>query len=473
MKQDSFGQRAPQIAAKPRSALLTAEQFPALRLVASAPRVGRVARGLALLLMLCACALVLVPWQQTAPGTGRVVALSPEDRVQAIEAPITGRVVRWGFKEGDQVRAGDVIVELRDNDPELLDRLGSDLANQEAQLEAARLRIDAYEDKLGATREAAAAARSGALAKVEAARQKLLAEQDGLLGEEAALEAATLNLNRIEDLANQGLKSAAEREAAVLREQTARAKASHARAKVSEARANLRSAEEELEKVVQEAQAKINAVESELQDAFTKEAVSRSKVLSTDSKLSRQRSQQVLAPRDGTLQKLSGGQGGEQVKSGEVLATLVPDQGPLAVELKVSGNDAPLLQAGQRVRLQLEGWPAIQFAGWPGVAVGTFGGRITFVDAADDGQGKFRMMVVPDPEDAPWPERPILRQGVRAQGWVLLSVVPLGFELWRQLNGFPASVDGPDVKTDPKKGAKKEDEKSKGALDGEVEAADE
>ena len=97
-------------------------------------------------------------------------------------------------------------------------------------------------------------------------------------------------------------------------------------------------------------------------------------------------------------------------------------------------------QGKEKVRLQFEGWPAVQFVGWPSVAVGTFGGTVAFVDQTDNGKGKFRIVVVPDEDDDPWPEHRYLRQGVRANGWVLLNEVSLGFELWRQFNGFPPVV---------------------------------
>ena len=35
----------------------------------------------------------------------------------------------------------------------------------------------------------------------------------------------------------------------------------------------------------------------------------------------------------------------------------------------------------RRVRLEFDGFPAVQVAGWPSVAVGTFGGEITVIDA--------------------------------------------------------------------------------------------
>lgn len=100
----------------------------------------------------------------------------------------------------------------------------------------------------------------------------------------------------------------------------------------------------------------------------------------------------------------------------------------------------PLLHIGDQVRLQFEGWPAIQFVGWPSVAVGTFGGTVKLLDATDDGSGRFRILVAPDASDEAWPEARYLRQGVRANGWVLLQQVKLGFELWRRFNGFPPTT---------------------------------
>jgi len=128
--------------------------------------------------------------------------------------------------------------------------------------------------------------------------------------------------------------------------------------------------------------------------------------------------------------------------------TLVPETTDRAVEIWVNGNDAPLISAGSTVRLQFEGWPAVQFVGWPSVAVGTFGGKVALVDSTDDGQGKFRLLVVPDESEQAWPDARFLRQGVRAKGWVLLNQVSLGYEIWRQLNGFPPVISPAEPKTE-------------------------
>lgn len=49
--------------------------------------------------------------------------------------------------------------------------------------------------------------------------------------------------------------------------------------------------------------------------------------------------------------------------------------------------------------------------------------------------GKYRILVAPDPDDHPWPEE--LRVGTGSNTFAMLQDVPIWFELWRQLNGFP------------------------------------
>ena len=159
-----------------------------------------------------------------------------------------------------------------------------------------------------------------------------------------------------------------------------------------------------------------------------------------DVRVARQQTQQVTSPIDGTVLRVIARRSGELLKAGEALALIVPDSRKDVVELWIDGNDMPMVMPGDLVRLQFEGWPALQFSGWPSIAVGTFGGRVLLVDPTDNGKGKFRVLVEPDPADERWPSRRFLRQGVRANGWVLLNIVPIGYELWRQFNGFPPVV---------------------------------
>ena len=180
-----------------------------------------------------------------------------------------------------------------------------------------------------------------------------------------------------------------------------------------------------------------------------------------DTQLAKTEQQLVVAPRDGIVLSVSATEGA-YLKPGSAICVVIPDAETRFVEAWIDGMDMPLVAPrevradgttvpGSIVRLQFEGWPAVQFVGWPSVAVGTFGGEVISVDATDDGAGRFRIVVASDPGDQPWPSSRFLRQGVRAKAWVLLRNVPLWQEVWRQLNGFPPVV----AKTEPKSGAEK------------------
>ena len=88
----------------------------------------------------------------------------------------------------------------------------------------------------------------------------------------------------------------------------------------------------------------------------------------------------------------------------------------------------------------------------------TVRGKLEATQEESDTKGKFRVVVRPDPTEPDWPAQRFLRQGARANGWVLLNEVRLGYELWRQLNGFPPAVDPPkDAKGQLMAGAPKKD----------------
>jgi adhesin transport system membrane fusion protein len=412
----------------------------ALQAVNTPRWVARLATGLVGAALATLLGLGAVPWQQTAAGQGSVIAYAPAERQQPVDAPIAGRVAVWRVREGERVTAGQVLVELRDNDALLLERILQEQALVDGQLAAAFGKVAAGEAKVAAAMSAREAAVMSAEAKVRAAEEKVRAEREVLAATEAALVTSELQEDRALSLAEGGLRSTQDAENAQLRTATARAKRDETEAKLAAAEAELAAALGEVAKARAEADGKVAASNAELLASRNEQADYQAKRLSVESKAARQEVQLVTAPADGFVVKVHGGQGGEQVRQGDPLITLVPDTESRAVAVRVDGNDARFLQPGQRVRLVFEGWPALQAAGWPNVSVGTWGGVIDFIDATDDGKGAFRAVVVPDPEDVDWPDGALLRQGVRANAWVLLGQVPLGYEVWRRLNDFPPDV---------------------------------
>ncbi|MDQ3031613.1 MAG: HlyD family secretion protein [Myxococcota bacterium] len=417
--------------------------FPLRRLVPPPRRARRVAMamGVGFVVLLFACA--LAPWQQAVSGTGRVVAFAPVDRQQPIEAPIEGRVARVYVQEGSHVEAGDPLVDLSDVDPDRLARLEAERALSRERVASYAARLEVIRSRLDSVRATQDGAVRASEARVRVASDRSDAAEQSLTGAEGDLDAAILHLARHRALVEQGLVSRRELEVAIASEIRARAGRDSARAQRDAAQNETLGARAALEQARAARRAELESAEAALRSAETDLQSAESALLRLETSLSRQTSQRVLAPRSGSVLRVSIRQGGELVRPGDVLMVLVPDTADRAVEIWVDGNDAALIQAGRHVRLQFEGWPAVQFVGWPSVAVGTFGGEVAFVDATDDGQGDFRVLVVPDADDEPWPEPRFLRQGVRANGWVMLEQVRLGFEVWRQINGFPPSMQRP------------------------------
>ena len=395
---------------------------------------------LSVLLVLAVAALTFAPWQQSVSGTGRVTALTPPDRQQSIDAPVEGRIVKWHVIEGSRVKKGDPVVEIADIDPTLPFRLRTE---RDAGLDRVRAAGEREVQLEGRIREFEQSLQN----ELAAAGFRIQQAADRIRGAEQALEAGDVralvtrqNLDRHRALFPKGLVSQRQLELAQAEAETASADLKRSQAALDEARNFRRTAEAERARAVNTGTALIQDARASRQSARGEIASARQALQPIEVRLNRQSTQNVLAPADGTIFRLVLQPGSAVIKSGDEIGSFVPENTSPVVEVWVSGNDMPLLSKDRAVRLQFEGWPAVQFVGWPSVAVGTFGGRIILVDATDDGKGKFRVLVGPDPKDAPWPSTLYLRQGVRAKGWILLDTVPLGFELWRQFNGFPQSV---------------------------------
>jgi multidrug resistance efflux pump len=191
----------------------------------------------------------------------------------------------------------------------------------------------------------------------------------------------------------------------------------------------------------EQAQIRINEMEGRV-------AAAQANLNRADVNLSRQSVQIVRAPRDGFIQSLNAGDAATYINAGDVLATFVPDGAERVVEIFIDGRDVALVKRGDKARIMFEGWPAVQFSGWPSVAVGTFGGIVVAVDASAQPNGRFRVLIAEDKTDAhPWPEERFVRFGAKAQAWVLLETVPVGYEIWRQLNNFPPELPSSETTT--------------------------
>ncbi len=404
----------------------------------------RAARKLAVVLcVLCLTLpplLLFVPWQQNVPASGSVTAMDPLDRVQTIPVPVDGRLVNLRVAEGQFVEQGELLAEIVDQDANFALRLGQQLELAGDAVQAARDQVQSYDRQLLNLRQAKEHTLEAARFDLKVADDKVESaerERDGL---EAEWNQKAADARRKQELYDEDLASKLDLELAQAAATSARAKLDAAIAKVSQEGNNQSSEKTQISRIDSNLEADIDSTISLRDASREKLTTAESKLRDAATKLARQDNREVRAPRDGYVMRVHAAGSADLLSQGEPLIELVPEADQLAVELFVRGMDAPLVSAGRKVRLQFDGWPAVQFAGWPSVAVGTFGGVVQLVDPQAGADGTTRILVLPDPEDYPWPESPWLRQNVRANAWLLLDRVSLGYEVWRQLNAFPPSL---------------------------------
>ena len=425
--------------------------------LADTPRgVRRFAWGLGFLFLALIPVLMLAPWTQTVHGTGRAVAFDPVQRPQTVVSPIQGRILKWHVKEGDRVKPGDRLVDLVDNDPQRLENLRMQRLLVEQQQTLARAGVADQEIRLSIIRDEAPVRVAAAKARTEAAEAAVPRSKQSLLRAKADEDRLKLAYTRREGIYNtesNGLRrgdafSKDELEEVARQFTNAKEMVPLVQAEVTMAERQSLAAGEDLKAVAQQVQGLVKSEELLLNSRKEGAAAASQRFLVIDSEVKRQENQFVAAPTAGTIFRVlaNAEAGGQLVNPGQQLAVLVPDVAPttltdsdtpgIVAEVLIDGNDLPLVRKGDRAIVQFEGWAAVQFAAYPEAAAGTFEGRVYLVDPTSDGQGRFRILVEPAP-GADWPKAAFLRQGVRAQGWVLVKEVKLGYELWRLLNGFP------------------------------------
>ncbi len=454
-------------------------QLPALRLAKSSRLARWVGRILMVLLFVGLVFVIKAPWQQTVAGKGTVIAFAPLDRQQTVEAPIKGRIVAWGegLRENSHVKKGQMIAEIQDVDANYLTRLKDQLNQSNEKVTAALNELKATEKQRASAEEVVSsyerqvdlmmAARDltveAADEFVKAAMSKYESELQKVVEVEAILAQDEADFNRQNTLFEQKIVSEQKLQQADQKYRSAKAKVESAKKTAEAAASEIKGKEKERDAKREEAQSKvdqirayeekarqdISKVDGDIEKARKGYLEAENDLTDKKIKVSQQETQVVVAPRDGFILRLMANEGTEMVKEGDALCVIVPDTADRAVQLWVKGVDAPLITSGSHVRLQFEGWPAVQFAGWPSVAVGTFGANVVSVDSTDNGKGEFRVLVLPDKDEAPWPNKQYLRQGVRANGFILLEQVPLWYELWRKMNGFPPTVAMPDSEGNP------------------------
>jgi adhesin transport system membrane fusion protein len=404
-------------------------------------------RNLLFLLLAVLLIFLFLPWTQNVRADVKITTLRPEQRPQTIHATIAGRIERWYVTEGQAVRKGDTIVFLSEVkadyfDPELVDRMENQVAAKEGSIAAYGGKVAALENQMQAMQRELENKIEQTQTKIRQARLKMQSDSIEFERSKIELAVAERQLDGVQALHEKGLKSLTELEEKRLKKQEAQAKRIGAENKFQNTRNDLLLYRTDLALYENEFANKIAKAQSERYSTLSEqyEATGSVNKLRTETENYARRAAfyYITAPQDGYIVQAIRPGLGEIIKEGDPVVSIQPADYQLAVEMYVRPLDLPLVQMGAPVRFLFDGWPAFFFSGWPGVSLGTFSGRVVAIDRNISSNGKFRVLVSPDLAQTPWPSA--LQPGGGAKGIALLHNVPLWYELWRILNGFPPDL---------------------------------
>lgn len=387
---------------------------------------------------------LFLPWTQNISGSGAVTTLKPNQRPQSIQSVISGRIEKWYVQEGDYVEKGDTIMfisEIKEDymDPNLV-------ANTKNQVNAKKQALQSYGSKVTTLSSQIQNIENERKLKLEQAQNKI---RQGLLkikSDSTDLEAVKTQLkitntqfNRAVQLNKEGLKPLTDVEEKRLKQQEVEAKIITQENKLLTSKNEFINAKVEVGRINAEYGEKIAKAQSDQFTALSNQFDTEAQVNKLENQYAnysiRNGMYYIKAVQSGYINRAIQAGIGETIKEGTPIATIMPSKYDIAVETFVNPVDLPLIKKGEKIRVWFDGWPTIVFSGWPDMSYGTFGGQIVAIENFISENGKFRVLIAPDPNESPWPKQ--LRVGSGAETIALLNTVPVWFEIWRTLNGFP------------------------------------
>ena len=387
---------------------------------------------------------LFLPWTQNISSSGHVTTLYQDQRPQQINSVIPGKIIKWYIKEGDIVKKGDTLVQLADIKDDYLDtnlvtRTKDQLVSKEQKLLFYSEKINAIESQIKAIENNRDLKVSSYENKIEQYKRKLISDSSEVVSAEVDYKIATEQLTRGKQLFNQGVIPMVELERRTAQSNKALAILTEKQQKLLNTKQEINIIKIDINSIRQEADDKIFKSRSEIATSRGEIAGTTGEVAKNKNTLanyiSRGNQKWLIAPQDGQIIKAKKSGINEIVKEGEMIVEMVPAKIDHAVELFIEPMDLVLINPGQKIRMIFDGFPAIVFSGWPDNSYGTFAGEISMVENNRNENGKFRILVIPDATQKSWPKE--LKTGTGARGFALLNTVPIWYELWRQINGFP------------------------------------
>lgn len=387
---------------------------------------------------------LFLPWTQNISGSGSVTTLKPNQRPQSIQSVISGRLEKWYVQEGDYVKKGDTIVfisEIKEDymDPNLVQNTRNQINAKKQSLESYRSKVSTLTGQVEAIEREKDLKLEQAQNKIKQSVLKIKSDSIDLVAVKTQLKIATTQFNRSVALNKEGLKPLTDIEEKRLKLQEVEAKIITQENKYLTSKNEFINAKVEINRISAEYAEKASKANSDKYTALSSQFDTDAQVNKLENQYAnysiRNGMYYIKASQNGYVNRALQSGIGETIKEGTPIATIMPSEYDIAVETFVNPIDLPLLSKGEKVRVWFDGWPTIVFSGWPNMSYGTFGGKIVAIENFISANGKYRVLIAPDENEDKWPKQ--LSIGAGAQTIALLNNVPVWFELWRTLNGFP------------------------------------
>ncbi|MFN6453065.1 MAG: HlyD family efflux transporter periplasmic adaptor subunit [Nostoc sp. EfeVER01] len=330
-------------------------------LIDTLPRIWT--RGLLYWLVIFAA--IVLPWamlskvDETGSARGR---LEPQGRTVRLDAPVTGKVVAIKVKEGETVKAGQILLELEsDLTRTELQQTQSKLEGQQNRVNQLQLLKNQLTMSLRTQQLQNQAQESEQIAQLDQIQQRLNSSQQVYVLEKSRLKLANNEIQRYRYLWQKGAISKSkleEIEGAMFERQglleQAQSDIQQATTEIIKQQSTNQRISRTGELALLDSQKQIKELQSQVVDVLSEINQTKKQIQS----LRFQVQQQTLrTPTDGTIFQLSINNAGAVVQPGQMVTQIAPQGVPLIFRAEMPSQESGFLRIGMPVKLKFDAYP--------------------------------------------------------------------------------------------------------------------
>ncbi|AFY78106.1 type I secretion membrane fusion protein, HlyD family [Pleurocapsa sp. PCC 7327] len=306
-----------------------------------------------------------LPWAMlskvdvTSSAKGR---LEPKGETTRLDAPVNGVVGAIKVREGQQVKAGQRIVELK-----------SDI--ERAQLQEAQARLKGFADKLTqlkllknqlqmsarTQRKQNRAQASEQLELINQTQQKINFNKTAIASAKELVAKDREVVKRYRDLRQKGVVSGYQLDEAERQLIQNRQNLRQAQSELEQNQTEFKKQQSARDKIVRQGELAIIEVEKQIKELNSQLDDTRSQIAQTQNQIKslqyRQQQSAIDTPIDGTIFQLTVSHPGAVVQPGQAIARIAPKGTPLVLKAQISSKDSGFLRVGKPVKIKFDAYP--------------------------------------------------------------------------------------------------------------------